>query len=72
VATEAEVKRTPEERLDRLENEVAWLRQRLSVLLPERNHCPHCKAIVHKAAKSCAACGRSWGKEPDPNTGLPT
>jgi len=65
------MKGTLAEEVEKLRQEVAWLRQRLSVLLPERHHCPHCKAIVHKAAQSCAACGRSWGKKQDPDAGLP-
>ena len=53
------------------EKTLAWLRRRLSSLLPERHYCPHCQAVIHKAAKSCGACGRSWGKPDDPKAGLP-
>jgi hypothetical protein len=48
-----------------------WLRRRVAVLLPEQRHCPHCKAVVHPAATACGACGKSWGPQPDPKTGLP-
>lgn len=58
-------------RVDALEDTVIWLRGRLASLLPERHYCPHCKATVHKDAKACGACGRSWGKPKDPNDGLP-
>jgi len=60
-----------EDRVSNLEAEVKWLRGRVAVLLPERTHCPHCKALVHKFAKACAACGKSWGKQDDPKAGLP-
>jgi hypothetical protein len=43
----------------------------VAVLLPERHHCPHCKAVVHPAATACGACGKSWGPQPDPKAGLP-
>jgi len=58
--------------VDALAQEVTWLRKRLAALLPERAHCPKCKAIVHRAATACGACGASWGKPPNPNEGLPT
>ena len=63
---------TLEDRVENLENEVRWLRKRLAVLLPEREHCPHCRAVVHKEAKACGACGRSWGPVDDPKKGLPS
>jgi hypothetical protein len=47
------------------------VRTRLRSILPERSHCPHCKALVHPAATTCGACGRSWGVPPDPKAGLP-
>lgn len=56
---------------DHVEKKVGWLRKRLAALLPERHHCPHCKAIVHQAAVACGACGKSWGKVEDPKRGLP-
>ena len=57
--------------LKALWQELRRLKSRFDALYPERTYCPHCKALVHKAARSCAACGKSWGKEPDPNAGLP-
>jgi len=57
--------------VDNLGKEVKWLRKRLSQLLPERHHCPKCKATVHAVATNCGACGASWGKRPDPDSGLP-
>lgn len=60
-----------EDRVENLEREVAWLRKRLAHLLPERHYCPGCKAIVHKDAQACGACGRSWGEVEDPRKGLP-
>lgn len=59
------------DRVDELDREVRWLRRRLAALLPERHHCPKCKAIVHAAATACGACGASWGAKPDPKEGLP-
>ena len=60
-----------EDRVDRLEREVAWLRKRLASILPERSYCPHCKALVHSRATACGSCGTSWGKPVDPKAGLP-
>ena len=51
--------------------EIKWVRKRLASLLPERHYCPYCKATIHKDAKACGACGRSWGRSTG-GTGLPT
>ena len=64
---------TLEQRVANLEAEVKWLRGRVNSLLPERHHCQYCRAIIHKAAKACGACGRSWGNdEEESKKGLPT
>lgn len=60
-----------EDRVLRLERELAWLRRRMAQFFPERTYCPSCKALVHKDAVACGACGTSWGKEEDPKKGLP-
>lgn len=53
-------------------NQIQWLRERLAQVLPERHYCPFCKALVSEYAKSCAACGRSWGKvEGEEKKGIP-
>ena len=46
--------------VNQLERDVIWLRARLAILLPERAHCPSCKAPVGNKATSCVVCGSSW------------
>ena len=57
-------------RFDQLAKEVRWVRGRVDMLLPEKHHCPKCKAIVHKQATKCK-CGHGWGPTSDPKGGLP-
>lgn len=59
------------EKFDTLAQEVTWLRQRFASFQPERHYCPHCRATVHRDARACGACGKSWGAPPDPKAGLP-
>jgi rRNA maturation endonuclease Nob1 len=58
-------------RLRILGEKLQALEDRFNAINPPRYHCPHCKALVHKEARACAACGRSWGEEPNPRAGLP-
>ena len=51
---------------------VGWLRNRVASFHPERHHCPKCRAVIHREAVHCGACGASWGKPEDPNAGLPS
>jgi len=57
---------------DHLNGLVGWLRNRVASFHPERHHCPKCRAVIHREAKSCGACGASWDRPVDPNAGLPS
>jgi hypothetical protein len=57
--------------VERALKESRFARDRLAQFYPERHYCPHCRAVVHREATACKACGRSWGTPVDPKVGLP-
>lgn len=70
----ARIQRTLTDMADHFESlwrEIQFVRRRLASFYPERSYCPHCRAPVHPAATSCAACGKGWGSAPDPKAGQP-